>query len=113
MGVFELGIQIILFELNIHYLIDTDADQSFDTFYNSILILFTETSLIDGKIRIDMDNDGILDYPYSEGSISNFDDGFPLIYVMISVIIIPIIVIAILFKKGIIFLYEEEYLEEE
>ena len=110
-----------------YYLMDTNSDGEIYIFYNyntknSSYIEFQS----DGTCNINFDNQVGWDYIYSfvDGSIKEYSTsssdnedsssvGFPWLTVLITIIIAIIIIITILFKTGIIFLYDEEYEAEE
>jgi len=96
-----------------YYLIDTNNDGDSNIFYNSQTNIQTKTSIKDGRIYLDINNDKSWDYIYFKGIISKYEGEFPWIYLIILFIIVPIAIVIILFKKGILFLYEEEYIKEK
>jgi len=110
-----------------YYLIDINSDGEIDVFYNYNTKNSSNIELqSDRTYNIDFDKQAGWDYTYSfvddsivEYSISSSNDvdsssvGFPWLSVILTVIIAIIIIISILFKTGIFFLYDEEYEVEE
>jgi len=94
-----------------HYLIDQDADGKSDIFYNTISDdrkpLKAEKS---NTYLIDINGDGKWDYTY-DGTLANCESSFdiPWSYLMVTIVLVIIIVLFILFKLGIIYVYEKEY----
>ena len=60
---------------------------------------------------LDIDNDGISEYTYdSVNGIARYEEPFeiPWLYVIATIILVVMLIIFILFKKGYIYLYDEE-----
>ncbi len=100
---------------NDYYLMDLDNDKIFDKLYikNSRVI---QIDYNDEVYLIDLDMDGTCDYTYSNGNVNEYSEpvesfDIPWILVIATLIIVVILLIAILFKLGVIYLYEE-YSEE-
>lgn len=94
-----------------YFLIDSDSDEIFDKLYDSIGKII-EVNFDDGRYLIDINNDGKYDYVYSNGEVSIYQEEknefeIPWILVIASVIIIVLIIILVLFKLGILYLYED------
>lgn len=96
-----------------YYLLNIDEDQMNEFLYIPSLGSYTTTSIEDGKLAIDIDADGSWDYTYLSGTVSVYKAPFPWLYVIIAIIIAVIVIVFILFKMGIFYLYEEEYIVEE
>lgn len=109
-----------------HFLIDYNNDSEMDSFYNSETKKVNNV-YIDGKnIFIDVDDDGDSDYTYDKYigivqkyiSPQNTDEGdttmgFPWSAFIITVIMVVFLVVFLLFKKGIFYVYEQECEVEE
>ena len=96
-----------------YYLLNIDEDQTNEFLYIPSSDSYTVTSIEDGKLLIDINSDGSWDYTYLSGVVSVYKAPFPWLYVVIAVIVAIVIIVFILFKKGIFYLYEEEYTVEE
>jgi hypothetical protein len=74
----------------------------------------TKTKNEEDVTLLDIDDDGSWDYSYNNGILVVYKESFkiPWLYVIIAIIAIVLIVVSILFKKGIIYLYEDEYIDE-
>jgi len=107
----------------VHYLVDTNEDGKIDSFYNTLTDTTTDIEMqSDGSCLINIDTDSDWDYIYTaDKSIKPFNYEskpessfkFPWLTAAITIIIVILIVIFILFKKGIFYVYEEEYEVEE
>lgn len=105
---------ILLFlEDNIFYLVDTDNDGKSDVLYNPQSTSKIRVENHGGKTFLDINNDGTWDYTYNkdEGAVKYSET--PWLYIILGVISVVVLIIFILFKKGIIYLYEEEIIVEE
>jgi hypothetical protein len=96
-----------------YFLIDINGDGNLNILYNKNTKYITETNTENKKTLLDINNDGLWDYTYFKGSIKKYESEFPWLILMILIISIPIIIVILLFKTGILFLYQEEYIEEE
>jgi hypothetical protein len=107
-------IVFLVIEKNTYCLVDTNENSKFDLLYNTITEARTSAKYEDGLTLLDIDGDGSWDYSYDQGTMVVYKESFeiPWLYVIIAIIAIVLIVIFIMFKKGIIYLYEEEYIEE-
>jgi len=100
----------------VHYIIDVDGNGISDTFYNSQTNIFTDITIENDKLYLDINDDGIPEYTYdSVDGIARYEEPFeiPWLIVIISIVTVVLLVILILFKQGFIYLYEEEYVVEE
>jgi len=99
-----------------YYLVDTNADNISDIFFDASVYRYNDVENIDGILYIDFNFDGKWDYTY-DGDLETIEEesfDMLLIFLIIGIILfVVILVIVILFKKGIIYLYEEEYIVEE
>jgi len=102
------------------YLVDTDGNGQYDTFYNSISSTDTKIELTDaGTYLIDTNGDGKWNYVYepASGSISLYKEKssaeFPWLIIIGIVTAIIIVIIAILFKTGYIYIENEPPKETE
>jgi len=111
---FSEDVEIISIKGKNHFLIDTNKDGRYNKFYNT-------NSKINTKLRyekngiylIDYNKDGDYDYTY-DGDIHKFkESNMSWIMIIASIIIISLLIIFILIKTGILFIYEEEYEIEE
>lgn len=100
-----------------HYLINTKGGSVL--FYNVINENATAIGTTkEGLYLIDFNNDGRWEYSYNtiDGSVSTYDEkisferSWPL--AIIAIVIIVILTIFVLFKKGVIYLYDEYVVEE-
>jgi len=98
-----------------YYLIDKDNDGLGDILFNSDNNQIIDFQFNDQKLLIDIDMDGQWDYYYENGIVEKYSstDDFPLLYILIIAIAIVLITIIILFKTGVIVVYEEEYIVEK
>ena len=96
-------------------LVDTNGNGKSDLLYNTLTKFRTDVSINDNDIYLDIDGDGEWGYTYNQGVITDYEAPFeiPWLYVILGTIGIILLIIFILFKKGILFLYEEEYIIEE
>jgi len=107
------------------YLIDTDGNGQYDTFYNTISSINTKIEVTDaGTYLIDTDGDGKWNYIYEpvSGDVTLYKEkssvGVPWAIVIVIVVAAIILIIAILFKTGFIYIEnvsptETEKSEEE
>ena len=107
--VIRLFIEDIVF-----YCVDTDSDGFSDLLYNSVSGTTTVIKVENSVLYLDISEDGTADYTY-DGNVQKYEPPFeiPWYYILIITIVVIILVIFILFKKGIIYLYQEEYVVEE
>ena len=98
---------------------DTDGSGQIDIFYNSI----SENSAVlgtsdDGLYLIDVDADGQWYYTFHfmnglSPYVKEVSFEFPLFFVIITILIVALIVVFILFKTNILYVYEEEIEKED
>jgi len=79
--------------------------------YNSVNEKKTNAKYENGVYYIDINGDGIFDYSYDGVLKECFN--VPWLYVIIGLIISIAVVLFVLFKKGILFIYEEEIVEKK
>ena len=96
-----------------YFLLDINNDGYSDILYNLITNTQSKTSIEFGRIYFDINKDGLNDYSYFRGSIYEFGGGFPWVIAILSIILFSIIIVVLMFKTGILYLYQEEYIEEE
>lgn len=107
-------------EGDIHYIFDDDADSVVDSFYNSQTNVTSDILLkSDGTCYIDFNGDLKWDYVYSfvDKSIKKYNVGsksegsseLSWLTAILSIILVVFVVILILFKMGVFYVYEEEY----
>lgn len=102
-----------------HYLIDDDEDGEFELFYNSNSGNINSLGKNDeGFYLIDINSDNKWDYSYDIiNGIMPVEEKqsfvFSLIFIILTVAIAVIIVLFILFKTGILYVYEEEITDEK
>ena len=105
--------KVIISDSN-YYLIDINEDNKSDIFFDGSICRYNNIKKIDGLLHIDSNFDSEWDYTYDnslEPIQKNSIDILSLI--IIGIIISVLIIILILFKTGILYLYEEEYVYEE
>jgi len=102
-----------------HYLVDTTKDSKSDLFYNTISGGNTTLGITkNGLYLIDFNGDGSREYTYDPTyrTISSYEEQrpfeFPWLLIIIGIIIVVIFIIITLFKKGVLYLYEEYVVEE-
>ncbi len=95
-----------------YYLVDTDGDEQSDILYNSQTNSHTKVKVENGITYLDTTRDGSWDHTY-DGIIVARYESFPWLYVILGIVLTVIIIIFLLFKTGVFFLYEEEYVIEE
>lgn len=97
----------LIIEETTYYLVDTNRDGNSDILFNSQIERQTKVSVENGITYLDTTGDGSWDYTY-DGTVALYEP-FPWLYVIIGIILTVIIIIFLLFKMGILFLYQEEY----
>jgi hypothetical protein len=107
-------IVFLVIEKNTYCLVNTNENSKFDLLYNTLTEVKTKTKNEEDVTLLDIDDDGSWDYSYNNGILVVYKESFkiPWLYVIIAIIAIVLIVVSILFKKGIIYLYEDEYIDE-
>jgi len=98
-----------VFENNIFYIVKTNHNNYI--LYNSVNEKKTNAKYENGVYYIDINGDGIFDYSYDGVLKECFN--VPWLYVIIGLIISIAVVLFVLFKKGILFIYEEEIVEKK
>jgi len=96
-----------------YYLVDTNGDGDSNILYNSQTERQTKVSVEDGITYLDTTGDGSWDYTYHNGEVAPYEAPFPWLYLILAIILIVLTVVFLLFKTGILYLYEEEYSLEE
>lgn len=96
-------------ENTIFYLVRTNNDNYI--LYNIVNGKNTQVKYENNQYYLDINGDGRYDYTY-DGSLKSYFD-IPWLYIIVGVILLAIIIVFILFKKGILFLYEEEIVVEK
>jgi hypothetical protein len=111
----ETDVDSVIIDSVTYYLIDTNSDGVFNIFLNSEAETHSLVTVEEGKLLLDIDGDGSTDYSYSNGVLTTYGAGFeiPWIIIIPTTIILTLVIIFILYKKGVIYLYEEEYIVEE
>lgn len=94
-------------------LADTDGDGESDVLYNFNTGLKTGSSVKGDTAYLDTNGDGRWEYTYSHGVIRKQPFEIPLLYVLFGIVLIILLTLFVLFKKGVLFLYQEEYVAEE
>ena len=97
----------------IYYLLDTNSDSKGDFLYYKESGLKTKVLFEEGEALLDIDNDGSWDYCFKNGIVYDYVAPFPWLYLIISIICIVLLIIFLLFKFEVLYLYEEEYVVEE
>ncbi len=97
-------------------LVDTNSDNFFEIIFNPLKNKYDNVCYVDGILHIDINNDNEWDYTYNN-EIKPFEKNsfeIPWLFVVIgSIIIVILLVIFLLFKLGVLYTYEEEYVVEE
>lgn len=108
-------ITLLVFDGVTYCLADTDGDGKSVVLYNFNTELKTDASTNGNTVYLDINGDGKWEYTYSNGIIKTYKQPFeiPWLYVILGIIIVVVLIILILFKKGILFLYQEEYIIEK
>jgi len=103
-----------------YYLVDITSDSVKDIFYNPTKNINTKIQITkNGLYLIDSNGDNILEYSYDPiyGTISSYEEErlielpMPLITV-IGVLIAVVLIVFILFKTGVLYIYQEYVVEE-
>lgn len=97
----------------IFYLVDINNDGKSDVLYNLESNSKTKVKNQDDVVFLDINNDGIWDYIYSKDKGVVEYSEFPWLYVILGVISTGLFIVFIMFKKGIIYFYEEEITVEK
>jgi len=97
-----------------YYLINTNGDEFFDIFFDVSLCRYNDLEKIDGILYIDSNFDKEWDYTY-DNTLEPIKDSFDFSWLLVIgiIIFVIILIIAILFRTGILYLYEEEYVVED
>jgi len=103
-------VAMIIIEGSSFYLIDTSNDGKKNVLYNSDIGV-TDITHMDGIMYLDVNGDGSRDYTYN-GVLSKYSE-FPWLIVIGTIVLIVILILFILIKKGFIYFYQEEYVDEE
>jgi len=106
-------ITFLVFDGTTYCLADTNEDGKIDSLYNFNTEQKTGASTKGDTAYLDTNGDGTWEYTYSHGVIKKQPFEIPWLYVILGVILIVVLVLFILFKKGVLFLYHEEYVIEE
>jgi len=99
-----------------YLLVDTDNDNISDIFYDTSLNRYNTIKNLDGVLYIDSNFDNEWDYNYYKNNLSPIEkSSFEYLWILViaGIIIFVIVIILILFKTGILYFYEEEYIIEE
>lgn len=107
----ESDVISIIIQDQTYYIVDTNENGKHETLFNPQTELKNKVLIENGVTYLDINGDGSWDYTY-DGAVALYEP-FPWLYLILGVISAVIIVIFILFKTGILFLYEEEYIVEE
>ena len=105
------SIETIFIGNKFFYILDTNDDGFGDILYDTQTDLKTEIKVQDGLLYLDIDGDGSWDYTY-DGELFAYAP-FPWLQVILGVVGAILIIIAILLKTGIIYVYSEEVSAEE
>jgi hypothetical protein len=105
----------VIIQSTTYCLIDTNNDGNFNYLYNPSNGVKTLVEKKEGYYLLDINNDKNWDYRYSNGFYEAYVAPFevPWLYIAIGIIIGIIIILFILFKKGVLFFYQEEVIIEE
>ena len=103
----------LFLDYTIFYLVDTNNDGRSDVLYSPQSGSKSEVLNQRDKTLLDVDNDGAWDYTYIKNKGAVKYKEIPWLYVALGVIIMVFSIIFILFKKGILYFYEEEIIVEK
>lgn len=105
----------IFISTSTYYLVDINQDGISDIFYRTQTGLITNIEVVDGMFLIDSNGNGFADHYYKNGIVNVYDQALeiPWLLVIAIVIIVILFIVFILYKKGYIYFYEEEYAVEE
>ena len=108
-------ITFLIIEGTTYCLVDTNGNGKSDVLYNTFTEIQTGVSIKNNDMHLDINGDGEWDYTYNQGILTVYEAPFeiPWLYVILGIIGIILLIIYVLFKKGILFFYEEEYIIEE
>jgi hypothetical protein len=108
-------VEFLVIDSTTYCLVDTNENEKFDLLYNTLTELRTRAKFENGITLLDINGDGSYDYNYDQGFLVVYKEPFkiPWLYVILGVIVAVLIILFILFKKGVLYLYEEEYIVEE
>ena len=108
-------VEFLLIDTTTYCLVDTNENEKFDLLYNTQTDLKTSANYENGATLLDINGDGSYDYSYDQGFLEVYKEPFKIqwLYVVLGAIAIVLLIIFILFKKGILYLYEEEYIIEK
>jgi len=104
-------IETIFVKNKLFYIVDTNDDGTGDILYNLQYGSKTKIKNQDGFLYLDIDGDGEWDYRYN-GELFVYTP-FPWLQIILAAIGIILIILAILFRTGIIYVYEEEVVVEK
>ncbi len=104
-------VETIFVENKLLYIVDTNADGIGDFLYDLQSSSKTKIKSQGSSLYLDIDGDGNCDYLY-DGELFVYNP-FPWLQVILAGIGIILIILGILFKTGIIYIYEEEVVVEE
>ena len=105
--------KVIISDSN-YYLIDINEDNKSDIFFDGSICRYNNIKEIDGLLHIDSNFDSEWDYTYDNSLEPIQKNSIDILWlIIIGIIISVLIIILILFKTGILYLYEEEYVYEE
>ncbi len=103
----------LFLENNVFYVADTNNDGKLDVLYSSGTNLKTSVETKGDKTFLDINGDGSWDYIYTKGDGVIRYNEIPWLYVVVGIILTVLLTVFILFKKGILYIYEEETIVEE
>lgn len=103
-------VETIFVENRLFYIVDTDNDGYGNILFNLETNSKTKIKNQDGLLYLDIDSDGSWDYTY-DGELLVYTP-FPWLQLIIGIVGVILIILVILFKTGIIYIYEEEVVEK-
>jgi hypothetical protein len=108
-------VEFIVIESTVYSLVDTNGNGKTDLLYNTLTELRTKAKIENSATLLDINGNGEWDYTYDQGFLIIYKAPFeiPWLYVILSIIGVTILILYILFKKGIFYFYEEDYVVEE
>ena len=98
-----------IFKDNAYYIVKTSGNRYI--LYNAFNQKTTKARYENSLYYVDFNGDGFYDYSY-DGVLKEYFD-IPWLYIILGLVISVIFILFLLFKKGVLFLYEEEIVVEK
>ena len=104
-------VESIFLENQLFYIVDTNNDGLGNILYNVQDDSSNKIKKQDSSLYLDIDDNGAWDYKYSNGELFEYTP-FPWLQVIIGAAGVILIILAILFGSGLLYVYEEEVVVE-